>query len=83
MKCFRISDFFFTMTKTKTLILKAYLPKKQEKKEIFHSTFHVGTGIRDEKMFGSGSRIKKLSVPAPLSGIKHPGSDTPYPTRES
>jgi hypothetical protein len=40
---------------------------KSKKKVSFHSTFHVESGIRDEKMFGSGSgsRNEKWSDPDP------------------
>jgi hypothetical protein len=45
------------MTKTTILFLKA---EEARKKANLHSTFHVGSVIRDEKMFGPGSGIKHL-----------------------
>jgi hypothetical protein len=51
-----------TMTKTKSLLLKAY---EARKKVSLNSTFHVGSGIRDEKMFGSVSGMRKWSDPDP------------------
>jgi hypothetical protein len=36
---------------------------RSNKKVSLHSTFQVGSGIRDEKMFGSGSGMRKWSDP--------------------
>jgi hypothetical protein len=47
-----------------------------KKKASLHCTFHVGSEIRDEKMFGSGSGMRKCSDPVLGSGIKHHGSAT-------
>jgi hypothetical protein len=37
--------------------------KRIKKKVSLHSTFHVGSGIQDENMFGSGSGTRKFSDP--------------------
>jgi hypothetical protein len=49
------------LTKTTTIISK--------KKVSFHSFFHLGSGIRDEKMFGPGSGIRKCWDPGPDPNI--------------
>jgi hypothetical protein len=55
------SQIFFTLNKTKTLLLKAW---EASKKISLHSTFHVRSRIRDKKkMFGSGSGMRKWSDP--------------------
>jgi hypothetical protein len=36
---------------------------KEEKSNIAFHFFHVGSGIRDEKMFGSGSRMRYVWNP--------------------
>jgi hypothetical protein len=41
-----------------------------------HSTFHVGSLIRNEKIFISGSEIRDEKMVGSGSGIKHPGYAT-------
>jgi hypothetical protein len=36
---------------------------RSKKKVSLHSNLHVGSGIQDEKMFGSGSGLRKWSDP--------------------
>jgi hypothetical protein len=53
----------------------------QEKKVVFmfQPSFYVGSGIRDEKMSGSGIKNVRIRIrdgKMSGSGIKHPGSAT-------
>jgi hypothetical protein len=45
---------------------------RSKKKFTFHSTFHLGSGIRDEKMCGSGSGMRKWSDPDMVYNILDP-----------